>query len=134
MDLRLSRAGLAALAAICLGSAVEASEPILGTWASPPDNKDQTGHIVVSQCGQAYCGTLVRAYSPQGDPITTKNVGKRLFWDMRAEGGGLYDDGKVYVPLFGRTYDAEIRVSGNRLKVRGCLGPVCKDQTWARVD
>lgn len=137
MTIRARRSAAACLAALltavpAVGPAA-ASEPIVGTWASPPDNKDQTGHIVVQPCGNAYCGTLARAYSSGGEQIRTENVGRQLLWDMRPQGGGEYDDGRVYVPLFGRSYDAEVSVSGDRLKVRGCLGPVCKSQTWARV-
>jgi len=109
------------------------AEPALGTWLSPPDGKGQVGHVEVSKCGAALCGTLVRAYDSTGKPVITPNVGKRLIWNMVPQGNGAYDDGEVYVPAFGRNYDAEMRVAGNTLTVRGCLGPVCKNQTWTRV-
>lgn len=121
------------LFAVLSAPAAALAEPALGTWLSPPDGKGQVGHVEVRNCGQTLCGTLVRAYDKSGQQVVTPNVGKRLFWDMEPRGGGAYDDGQVYVPVFGRNYDAEMTVAGDRLVVKGCLGPVCKNQTWTRV-
>jgi len=110
-----------------------AASEALGTWLSPPDGKGQTGHVEVKACGAALCGTLVRAYDPNGVQITTANVGKRLIWDMKSAGGGAYEGGRAFVPVLGAAFGATMQVKGSTLVVRGCAGPVCKSQTWQRV-
>ena len=110
------------------------ADPVVGTWASPPDNKGQTGHVVMRSCGDALCGTLERAFDTSGKEITTANVGKRLLWDIRPQGSGTYV-GRAYVPLFGRDFPAEVTLVGNRLVVKGCAaGLACKSQNWTRVN
>lgn len=121
----------AAVAAFLAAPAM--AEPTLGTWVSPPDNKGQTGHVVVRKCGSGVCGTLERAYSSTGKQITTKNVGKQLLSNMVPQGSGVYK-GRAYVPIFGKTFEAEMRLAGNTLKIKGCAGPVCKTQNWKRVN
>ncbi|MFY9238185.1 MAG: DUF2147 domain-containing protein [Roseovarius sp.] len=110
-----------------------AQDPAIGIWAAPPDGKGQVGHIEVAPCGTALCGTIIRAYSPEGKQITTANVGKRLFWDMRPNGKGAYDGGRVYVPAHRKEYDAKMEITNGGLSVKGCLGPICQGQTWSRV-
>lgn len=36
--------------------------------------------------------------------------------------------------LHNREYDGTLKVSGAKMTVKGCLGPVCQSQTWHRVD
>ena len=124
------------LSAVVIGLALTApamAEPVVGTWASPPDGKGQTGHVVIRECGGAYCGRLERAFDPVGRPIVTKNVGRELLSNLKAQGGGAYQ-GRAFVPIFGKSFDAEVNVAGNRMTVRGCAGPVCKKQVWKRVN
>ena len=111
-----------------------AQEPALGVWQVPPDAKGQVGHVKIAPCGVALCGTIIRAFGPGGDPITTRNVGKRILWDMQPAGPGAYKSGRVYVPAHDRTYDARMKLRGGRtLSIEGCVGPVCKGQEWMRV-
>lgn len=114
------------------GTAVLA-EPVVGLWASPPDNKGQTGIVEVKPCGPAYCGTLIKAFDPNGKEIITANVGKRLIWGMKPLGGGAYGDGRAYVPIFGADFPAKMELQGNKLKVSGCKIGVCKSQVWQRA-
>ena len=109
------------------------ADNILGTWLSPPDRKKQTGHVVVSRCGKSFCGKLVRTYDRYGAPITTRNTGKVLFWDLVEAREGAYRNGRVYVPIMRLTANASIDVVGDKLIVQGCSGPICKKQTWTRV-
>ena len=48
-------------------------------------------------------------------------------------GGGLYGEGRVFVPIFGRDYPAEVTLSGTRMTVKGCAALVCKAQKWRRA-
>ncbi|PJE31031.1 Uncharacterized conserved protein, DUF2147 family [Pseudooceanicola antarcticus] len=124
----------AALAMGCLMAApAMAAETVLGTWASPPDRKGQTGYVVIRNCGAAYCGRLERAFSPQGEPIVTRAVGKMLLRDMEQVNPNAYE-GRVYVPLIDKVVDAEVQVQGDELSVRGCAGLICNSQVWKRVE
>ena len=125
---RLAAAGLMLAIATPAGA-----DPALGTWLTGPDRKDQVAHVEVRSCGDALCGRIARAYDAAGTEIVTPNVGRELFWDMQALGGGDYGGGRVFVPAHGREYDARMRLRGDRLEVQGCLGPICDGQTWTRV-
>lgn len=119
--------GLVAALAVPAGA-----EPVLGTWRTGPDSKDQYAHVVVERCAQDICGTIARAFDEQGREIRTPNLGKRVFWGLEPAGGNRYE-GRAYVPAHDRTYDGELVLEGDRLTVRGCLGPVCRSQKWRRV-
>lgn len=118
---------------IFTGTAALAADPATGLWRTEPDRKDLTSLIRVSECGEALCGTIEKAFNPQGEEVTTPNVGKRLFWDLKPQGDGAYADGTVYVPLMDVTATAKAELNGDRLEVTGCKGPVCDGQTWTRV-
>jgi uncharacterized protein (DUF2147 family) len=127
----MTRAGL--ITAIWLAvPGIAQAEPILGTWLTGPDNKQQVAHMQIVRCGAAICGTVLRAFDKTGQQVTTPNVGKRVIWDMQPEGGGAYR-GKVLLPLYRATVDGQFRVAGDSLTLKGCLGPVCKSQSWTRV-
>jgi uncharacterized protein (DUF2147 family) len=110
-----------------------AADPLLGLWQTGPDRKDQVAHVTVEPCGGAICGTILRAYDKSGQQVTTPNIGKRGFWDLRPVAPGRYE-GRAFVPAHNREYAAGMQLAGNRLTVRGCLGPVCMSQHWKRVN
>lgn len=123
------------LAVLLLIATPAGAEPALGTWLTGPDRKAQVAHVEVRRCGPALCGRIARAFGSDGAPVMTPNVGRELFWDMRAEGGGRYSGGRVFVPAHGREYDARMQIlPDGRLRVQGCLGPVCDGQVWTRVN
>ena len=124
---------LTAMIGMVMGLATLASaDPALGTWQTAPDKKGQIAHVEVTRCDQALCGEIVRAYNSQGQRITTKNVGKRVFWGMTPTGKGNYQ-GRAWVPAHDREYAAKMALDDDRLEVSGCLGPICQGQLWARV-
>lgn len=125
-----------ALAPLLLGLTVlpASADPAVGIWQTQPDRKDLVSHIEVRACGAALCGHVLRAFDREGREVSTPNVGKRLFWDVKPEGGGSYGGGTVWVPLLNVTATASMVLEGGRLKVRGCKGPVCDGQTWTRVE
>ena len=116
-----------------LATSPAAAQVILGTWLSPPDGKKQTGHVEVRRCGKAFCGTMVRTFDQHGNPITTKNTGRKLIWDFIEVTPGTYRDGLAYLPIMNMNVRPKIDVTGDRLVIRGCIGPVCKKQIWIRL-
>ncbi len=121
-------------AALILVAGVAMADPILGTWKTKPDDNGNFGHVQIKACGAAFCGTLVKAFDGAGKQIDSENVGKKIVWDMVAYPDGLYDDGKVWSPDRNKTYDSDMTLNGNSLKVRGCVIGICRDGgTWSRV-
>jgi uncharacterized protein (DUF2147 family) len=47
---------------------------------------------------------------------------------------GAYKGGKIWHPSTGKTFKSKMALSGNTLKVSGCVGPICRKQTWSRVN
>ncbi len=116
-------------AVVVAGSAM--ADPVSGVWKTEVDD-GAYAHITMAPCGSAICGTISKAFDASG-PIQTANIGKKLVWDMQASGGGAYKNGKIWQPSTGKTYKSKMALSGNTLKVSGCVGPICKKQTWTRV-
>lgn len=121
---------LAALLSLFMqpGAALASPE---GVWRTEPDAKGQVAHVQATQCGTAYCGTIIKVFAPDGDPVPAPTVGQRVFWDMTGQQGTY--KGRAFVPAHNRSYDGKMEVDGNRMRVSGCLGPVCQSQTWQRV-
>ncbi len=121
---------IAACAALMTGPVF--ADAAVGTWRTQADSKGQTAIVSSRPCGQALCGTITQVFNSQGQKIEHKNVGKRIFWDMRQVSPGVYE-GRAFVPAFGAEYAGKMTLNGNTMKVGGCFGPVCKSQTWTRV-
>ena len=109
------------------------ADPAVGLWQTPPDRKNLTSHIAVRLCGAKICGRIKAAFDPAGKQVQTPNVGKELFWNMTPHGDGAYSDGTAWVPLLNVQVRASMTLSGNRLTVRGCKGPICDTQIWTRL-
>lgn len=127
----MKRCMIACLCLIWAGPAF--ADPASGVWLTEPDNKGQVAHVKVYECTRILCGKIIRTFNSAGQQIEHRNVGKLVFWDMRSSGQGTYQ-GRAFVPAHNREYAGEIRLSGNRMTVRGCLGPICQNQSWTRVD
>ena len=133
LSLSLSLSLLPALALLpgLAATPARADTPV-GTWLTPRDDKGIVAHIEARPCGQATCGVIARTYDAQGRPVATPNLGVQVFWDMVPAGPGEWR-GRAFVPAHKRSYAGTMRVRGDRMEVRGCLGPVCQSQTWTRV-
>jgi len=125
---------VAACAALlgCLLAVPAHSAGLSGIWLTPPDQKAQTGHVQITPCGGAMCGTVISAFDKTGRPIRTAAVGKRVLWDVTGSGGR--HSGKVYVPLMNSAFPVTLTENGNRLDLRACNAVgICRNQTWQRV-
>ena len=124
---------LIAAVAATFGTAALA-DPVVGVWQTRKDDNGNFGHVEIKPCGQAFCGTLIQAFNGEGQPIESPNVGRQIVWDMVAYADGLYDDGQIYSPDRDKTYNGDMTLAGDSLKVRGCVLGICRDGgTWARV-
>ncbi|MGR3321290.1 MAG: DUF2147 domain-containing protein [Pseudooceanicola sp.] len=108
-----------------------AADPVEGTWKTEVDD-GYYSHIAISSCGAKICGTIAKVFDASG-PVDSQQVGKRLLWDMEPQGGGDYRNGKIWRPSNDKVYRSKMKMSGNDLKVSGCIGPICLGQDWTRV-
>jgi uncharacterized protein (DUF2147 family) len=120
---------------LSLAAGIAAADPAVGVWQTVPDDNGNFGHVEVTPCGPALCGTLVRAYDAAGREIASPNVGRRIVWDMAPRGGGKYAGGKVYSPDRDQTYNGRLTLTDRGLAVEGCVLGICRDGgTWRRVN
>ncbi len=94
----------------------QAAEPIEGNW------KTASGATAeIAPCGGSFCVTL-RSGKHNG-----KQIGKMA-------GAGDSYSGEITDPENDKTYSGSGTVSGNSLKMKGCvLAVLCKSQTWTRL-
>ncbi len=118
--------------AMSIGLAAPAfADDVEGVWKTQVDD-GAYAHVTISPCGGALCGVISRTFNASGE-YKSENIGKRLVWDMQPNGGGKYSGGKIWQPSTGKVYRSKMQMSGASLKVSGCVGPICKKQTWSRV-
>ncbi len=120
-----------AAAAALLAAGAAAADPAVGTWKTEVDD-GAYAHVNVATCGANLCGTIARTFNNTGE-YASANLGKTLVWDMTPGGGGAYSGGQIWQPSTGKTYKSKMALSGNKLLVSGCVGPICRKQTWTRV-
>ncbi|MCG7491971.1 DUF2147 domain-containing protein [Thalassobius sp. Cn5-15] len=113
------------------GAAGAYADPVEGVWKTEED-AGAYAHVTMSKCGEQICGVISSAFDANG-AVTSPNVGKKIVWDMNPEGSGSYKGGKIWQPSTGKIFKSKMALSGNSLKVSGCVGPFCKKQTWSRV-
>ncbi len=123
----------ATLLGIGMAGAALAADPAAGTWKTQPDD-GAYAHVDMAPCGAAMCGVIARTFNDTGE-YKSPNLGKTLVIDMVPSGGGNYA-GKVWRPSNNKIYIGKMSVSGNTLKLSGCVagGLICSKQTWNRVN
>ena len=112
-----------------------AQEAMEGRWQTQPDD-GALAHIVISPCGSAYCGVIEKAFDTSGAALPSANIGRQIVIDMVPQGGNYYK-GSVWRPSNDKVYIGDIRINGDQMTLRGCVG-VCTpltsaSQTWVRV-
>ena len=125
---------LTALAAlVALSAPALAADPAVGTWQTEVDD-GAYAHVTMSECGNAICGVIARTFNDTGE-YQSPNQGKQIVIDMVPQGKGKYE-GQVWRPSNNKIYIGKIDLSGNSLKLRGCVagGLLCSKQTWSRLN
>ena len=126
---------IAMTAAVLLAAGAALADPVEGLWKTKPDDNGRTGHILIAPCGDRFCGTLIKAFDADGAEYASPDIGKRIVWDMVAEGDGVYDSGKVWSPDRDKTYSSKMQLTGDSLAISGCVMFICRDGgKWARVN
>ncbi|MFN0194632.1 MAG: DUF2147 domain-containing protein [Aestuariivirga sp.] len=132
----------AAMLLLAVGTA-QADTGALGVWRM--NNGKVT--VRVANCGPNLCGTIIALAKPldkKGRPKVDKDnpnpalrsrpvIGLRILNDMTPAGGNKWQ-GSIYNADDGRTYSSTMRLSGNNMKVKGCVLFICKSLTFTRVN
>lgn len=146
---RLVAAGLRSGAALWFASLVmvfspaHASPDVSGIWLTGAGD----AKIEITRCGASICGRIVWLKEPidrnTGKPqVDDKNpnpalanrriLGLSILSDMKSNGNSW--TGRIYNADDGKTYEAVIGLeSETALKIKGCAGPFCGSETWARA-
>lgn len=122
-----------AAASVLLSAGVAMADPVEGVWRTQPGDNGNYGLVTISKCGEQICGVLGQGYDSAGNQVDSPNIGRRMIWDMNVDGGGSYSGGKIWAPDKDKVYKSKMALSGNSLKVSGCVAIICRSQTWTRV-
>lgn len=108
------------------------ADPVEGVWQTEVDD-GKYAHVTLAPCGSKICGTITRTFQSSGE-YNSANKGKQIVRGMVPKGGGKYA-GKVWRPSNDKLYNGKLKLSGNSLKMSGCVagGLLCSSQTWKRV-
>ena len=110
-----------------------AADPVLGMYQTQPGDAGNYAHVEIYECDANICGVIRKAFDVSGKQIKSDTVGKRMIWNMQAQGGGKYGKGKIWAPDRDKTYNSKMELNGNVLEVSGCVIGICRGQTWKRV-
>lgn len=114
-----------------------------GTWVM--DSGKVT--VQVDDCGLNLCGKIVALAKPldkkgrpkldkeNPDPALRKRpvIGLTILQNMKADGANKWV-GTIYNADDGNTYKSVIKLSGNAMKVKGCVAFICKSMHFKRVN
>ncbi|SEK39532.1 Uncharacterized conserved protein, DUF2147 family [Roseovarius azorensis] len=121
-------------AVLGLSAGTAMAEPLLGTWRTAKDDNGHSGLVEVAPCGAKLCGKLVKSFDAEGNEMASKNIGRNIISETAPTGDGQYK-GKVYAPDRDKTYNSRLQLSGNTLKVSGCVLGICRDGgSWQKVE
>lgn len=136
---------LAAFAIGVAGSAATAAPREVGLWF------DDTGKGVVEifECGPKLCGKIIWLKDPlnaRGEPLTDGYnpdpklrvrpiCGLQILGELTRQPDGTWDEGWVYDPKVGKSYDAALELTGKDLILTGYKGVrfLSKSFTWTKA-
>ena len=123
---------IALAAGMVLAAGAALADPVLGTWKTQVDD-GAYAHVRMTTCSGKICGVIARTFNGSGE-YESENKGKTLVINMVPRGNGKYE-GKVWRPSNNKTYIGKMTLSGNSLKLQGCVagGLLCSKQTWSRI-
>ena len=137
---RLAALAVAGVSLAVAGAAI-AADPT-GLWQTPVKG----GQVRIEPCGGALCGTLVTSDMIRSQPglkdarnkdpaLRGRTLkGLQLFRGLKG-GPPAWSGGSIYNPDDGKTYSAKLKMTDDRtLQVSGCIGPLCRPQTWKRIN
>lgn len=139
---------LAALVFVAIGTPVMAQMSPVGLWKSVDEKTGAPkSEVRISESSGVLTGKVERILREGADPnavcdqCTDDRKGKPIVGleiirgAKQAEGKTVWEDGKILDPENGKTYTLRLTPvdGGQKLEVRGSIGPFGRTQTWVRV-
>jgi uncharacterized protein (DUF2147 family) len=138
-----------ALAATFVGASVFvgpdlalADESPVGVWKTIDDESGEAKSLVkiYERDGVLY-GKVTKLFKNpdatceacDGDDYGKPIVGMTILWGLDKD-GDEWNDGKIFDPKKGKTYNCKLWLDDGDLRVRGYVGPFHRTQTWHRVE
>lgn len=139
---------LAALVFVAIGTPVMAQMSPVGLWKSVDEKTGAPkSEVRITESNGVLTGKVERILREGADPsavcdkCTDDRKGKPIVGleiirgAKQAEGKTVWEDGKILDPENGKTYTLRLTPvdGGQKLEVRGSIGPFGRTQTWVRV-
>lgn len=137
-----------ALLLMAISGAAQAQMSPVGTWRSIDDEtKQPKAQIVVVEQAGVLTGRIEQLLRPGADPKAVCGectddrkdkpvIGMEIIRGAKkAEGKDVWEGGRILDPEKGSTYALRMTPidGGQKLEVRGSIGPFGRTQTWVRV-
>ncbi|HEY4091669.1 MAG TPA: DUF2147 domain-containing protein [Luteibacter sp.] len=136
---------LSAFLVLASGSVFAQSTPV-GLWRVFDDDTKQPLSLVrVTESGGLLSGKMEALLDPaRQDAKCIKCTDERkdqpmlgmvIMRDVKTAGDGTWDGGNILDPNNGKVYRVRLKPieGGNRLEIRGYIGPFFRNQYWSRV-
>jgi uncharacterized protein (DUF2147 family) len=133
---------LLALPALAAASMVASAQSPVGRWKTYDEDTGKPRLIVeiYESKGGLAAKVLDTLYQPNavctectGDKKGKPIKGMVIMWGQKPKSGGVYEGGSVLKLANGKTYKSKARqIDANKFEVSGCVGFICKHQTWTR--
>ena len=132
---------LFAIAGLATPNVADAADSPVGLWKTIDDETGQAKSIVkiYERDGKLY-GKIKRLLKNpdatcdacEGDDKGAPIKGMIIMWGLKKD-GDEWSGGKIFDPKKGKTYRCKIWLDGDKLKVRGFLGPFFRTQKWFKA-
>ncbi|MGB3181795.1 MAG: DUF2147 domain-containing protein [Cyclobacteriaceae bacterium] len=142
--------GALAMLSMSFGQAFaqNSADDVVGVWF----NEEKDAKIEIYKCGDEYCGKIIWLKEPNredgSEKLDRENpsaklrkrkiMGLQILEGFEYDEDGEYEDGEIYDPKKGKTYDClmELSDNGKKLDVRGYVGfsLIGRTTTWSRVE
>jgi uncharacterized protein (DUF2147 family) len=108
----------------------DSAQRLIGVWESEEknlqiemfeDDGQFAGRMIYFKCSSDYIMRTCKDVENPNKQLTDRNLlGLKLLTQLSYQGGDLWDDGKIYDPNSGNTFEARIQLMGqNKAIVRG---------------
>ena len=119
-------------AALVCAPGLSLAQDASGLWRTETSDRGAYLHVRVGACGHdtaKTCGVIAEAVNTERSDL----VGKAIIRDMTPNGAGKWNKGTIWAPDDDKTYRSNMSLSGNTLRVEGCVAVFCRGQNWTRI-
>lgn len=124
--------------ALLVSMSARANDTLNGLYQTEAGDSGGYLHVRIGPCAdveEEFCGIIEKAFQQGGAPSSDyAHIGKKMLWGMKKKNNGKYAGGKIWAPDRDKTYRSKMRHDGTDLTVKGCVGPLCRTQSWQRVE